>query len=77
MGSSYERYLAVAKLRSKLSNWSVSENYISSICLMDINQNEYIAGNIVTRMDEQRKNGIMNTINNKNGRERMDIAHQE
>lgn len=66
-GSSYERHLAVAKLRSKLSNWSVSENYISSICLMDINNNEYLAGNKVTRMDEQRKNGILSAIKGKNG----------
>ena len=65
--TSYERYLAVKKLKDKLASWIASENYVSSVSFIDLSGIEYSAGNYPTRMDDVMKWDVISKAKGING----------
>jgi len=65
--SSYERYNAIINMEAILRKQSQAERYISSISLVDINENMYTVGNSTITIDTNTQNEVMKRLDEKSG----------
>ena len=66
--SSYEQYVELQNLNSYLLNQADAESYISSVSLIDLNNNAYTVGNSIATLSSAAQKKLQDTADRQDGR---------